>query len=102
MDFKVVFAALETVCEDICAFCGPSDLPYGNVAKRLVKCMREIQEHSRAIEPVVASFIAVYHHYDFDEHTPGNGYRTLTKVWKYSGIIITLTVLLFDLWLLCS
>ncbi|KAF7669650.1 hypothetical protein LDENG_00159120 [Lucifuga dentata] len=81
MDIKVVFAALETVCEDvIAALCGPSDLPYGNVAERLVTCMREIQEHSRALQPVVANFAAVYHHYDFDTQTPGNGYRTLVKV----------------------
>uniref|UniRef100_A0A8D3CDE5 Hormone-sensitive lipase n=1 Tax=Scophthalmus maximus TaxID=52904 RepID=A0A8D3CDE5_SCOMX len=77
MDYKVVFAALETVCEDnVSALCGPSDLPYGTVAKRLVTCLREIQEHGRALEPVVASLTAIYHHYDFDVETPGNGYRT--------------------------
>ncbi|CAJ1082797.1 lipase%2C hormone-sensitive a [Xyrichtys novacula] len=81
MDYKLVFAALETVCEDnISILCGPSDLPYGAVATRLVTCMRQIQEHGRALEPVVASFVAVYHHYDFDARTPGNGYRTLVKV----------------------
>ncbi|XP_019959978.1 lipase, hormone-sensitive a isoform X2 [Paralichthys olivaceus] len=81
MDYKVVFAALETVCEDnFSALCGPSDLPYGTVAKRLVTCLREIQEHGHALEPVVASLTAVYHHYDFDAQTPGNGYRTLVKV----------------------
>ncbi|KAM7373491.1 hypothetical protein PAMP_008338 [Pampus punctatissimus] len=80
MDLKVVFAALETVCEDnIAALSGPSDLPYGSVANRLVTCMRQIQEHSQALEPVVTSFTAVYHHYDFDAQTPGNGYRTLVK-----------------------
>lgn len=82
MDYTVVFAALETVCEDnISIMCGPSDLPYGNVAERLVTCIRQIQEHGRALEPVVCSFTAVYHHYDFDAQTPGNGYRTLVKVW---------------------
>ncbi|XP_034455295.1 lipase, hormone-sensitive a isoform X2 [Hippoglossus hippoglossus] len=81
MDYKVVFAALETVCEDnFSALCGPSDLLPGTVASRLVMCLREIQEHGRALEPVVASLTAVYHHYDFDEQTPGNGYRTLVKV----------------------
>ncbi|XP_053189914.1 lipase, hormone-sensitive a [Scomber japonicus] len=81
MDFKVVFAALETVCEDnISALCGPSDLPYGRVVKRLVTCMKQIQEHGRALEPVVASFTTIFHHYDFDAQTPGNGYRTLVKV----------------------
>ncbi|XP_054461694.1 lipase, hormone-sensitive a isoform X2 [Anoplopoma fimbria] len=81
MDYKVVFAALETVCENnISIFCGPTDLPYGAIAGRLVTCMREIQEHGRALEPVIASFTAVFHHYDFDAQTPGNGYRTLAKV----------------------
>uniref|UniRef100_A0A667ZBH5 Hormone-sensitive lipase n=1 Tax=Myripristis murdjan TaxID=586833 RepID=A0A667ZBH5_9TELE len=81
MDYKVVFAALDTVCEDIAsALCGPPDLPYGDVAERLVTSMRQIQEHGRALEPVVGSFTAVYHHYDFDAQTPGNGYRTLVKV----------------------
>ncbi|XP_071355910.1 lipase, hormone-sensitive a isoform X2 [Trachinotus anak] len=81
MDYKVVFATLETVCEDNTSIlCGPSDLPYGTVAERLITCMRQIQEHGRALEPVVASFTAIYHHYDFDAQTPGNGYRTLVKV----------------------
>ncbi|XP_030003610.1 lipase, hormone-sensitive a isoform X1 [Sphaeramia orbicularis] len=81
MDCKVVFAALETVCEDnISALCGPTDLPYGTVAERLITCMRQIQEHGRALEPVVTNFTTVYHHYDFDAQTPGNGYRTLVKV----------------------
>ncbi|XP_029022380.1 lipase, hormone-sensitive a isoform X1 [Betta splendens] len=81
MDYRVVFAALEKVCEDnISIWCADSDLPYGSVAKRLDTCMRQIQEHGRALEPVVASFTTVYHHYDFDAQTPGNGYRTLVKV----------------------
>lgn len=82
MDYKAVFAALEIVCEDnVSILCGPSDLPYGAVATRLVTCMRDIQEHGRALEPVIASFSAIFHHYDFDAQTPGNGYRTLAKVW---------------------
>ncbi|KAF3707202.1 Hormone-sensitive lipase [Channa argus] len=81
MDYKLVFAALETVCEDnIAIWCGDSDLPCGSVAKRLVTCLRQIQEHSRALEPIVSIFTAVYHNYDFDAQTPGNGYRTLVKV----------------------
>lgn len=81
MDYQVVFSALETVCEDnISIWCVDSDMPYGAVAKRLVTCMRQIQEHGRALEPIVASFTTVYHHYDFDAQTPGNGYRTLVKV----------------------
>ncbi|KAF3834308.1 hypothetical protein F7725_025512 [Dissostichus mawsoni] len=80
MDYKSVFASLETVCEDNIAFLCGSDLPYGAVAKRLVTCLRQIQEHGQALKPVVVSFTAVFHHYDFDAQTPGNGYRTLVKV----------------------
>ncbi|XP_076611395.1 lipase, hormone-sensitive a [Chaetodon auriga] len=81
MDHKVVFAALATVCEDnISIMSGPSDLPHGAVAKRLVTCLKQIQEHGRALEPVVGGFTAIFHHYDFDAQTPGNGYRTLIKV----------------------
>ncbi|KAM3858603.1 lipase, hormone-sensitive a [Diretmus argenteus] len=81
MDSQAVFAALEAVCEEnISALCGPTDLPYGDVAKRLIASLRQIREHGRALEPVVASFTAVFHQYDFDAQTPGNGYRTLVKV----------------------
>ncbi|XP_077405663.1 lipase, hormone-sensitive a isoform X2 [Vanacampus margaritifer] len=82
MDFKVVFSALEATCEEnIAAFSDRSaDLAFGPVSQRFVMCMRKIQEHARAIEPLATSFTAVYHHYDFDAQTPGNGYRTLIKV----------------------
>lgn len=95
MDYQVVFAALETVCEDVVSLMsGPTDLPYGTVAKRLVTSMKQIQEHGRALKPVVRSFTAVYHHYDFDAQTPGNGYRTLVKVGltQLTGCIIPLII----------
>ncbi|XP_054911031.1 lipase, hormone-sensitive a isoform X2 [Poeciliopsis prolifica] len=81
MDHLALFTALDKVCEEnICVLSGPSESPYGTVTKRLVACMRKIRQHGRALEPLVASFTAVYHHYDFDAQTPGNGYRTLVKV----------------------
>lgn len=81
MEVKAVFEALEAMCEEsITVLCAPPDLPYGDGARRLVTSIRQIQDHGRALEPVVAGFTAVYHHYDFDEETPGNGYRTLVKV----------------------
>lgn len=98
MEYKVLFASLETVCEKIITvMCAPSDLPYGAVAHRMVTCMRQIQEHGRALEPVVGGFIAVYHHYDFDAQTPGNGYRTLVKVrldvlLLYTLIFVNMTI----------
>ncbi|XP_038848030.1 hormone-sensitive lipase-like [Salvelinus namaycush] len=81
MDWIAVFTSLEAVCEEnITALSGPPDLPYGDMSRRLVTCMRRIQDHGRALEPVVSGITAVYHHYDFDSDTPGNGYRTLVKV----------------------
>uniref|UniRef100_A0A3P8U169 Hormone-sensitive lipase n=1 Tax=Amphiprion percula TaxID=161767 RepID=A0A3P8U169_AMPPE len=57
MDYRGVFATLERVCEDnISVLCGPSDLPYGSTANRLLTCIRQIQEHGRALEPVVGCF----------------------------------------------
>ncbi|XP_064836728.1 lipase, hormone-sensitive a isoform X2 [Oncorhynchus masou masou] len=80
MAWRAVFTALEAVCEEnITALSGPTDLLCGNASGRLLTCMRKIQDHGRALEPVVAGFTAVYHHYDFDANTPGNGYRTLVK-----------------------
>ncbi|XP_042166073.1 lipase, hormone-sensitive a isoform X2 [Oncorhynchus tshawytscha] len=80
MAWRAVFTALEAVCEEnITALSGPTDLLCGNASGRLLTCMRKIQDHGRALEPVVAGFTAVYHHYDFDADTPGNGYRTLVK-----------------------
>ncbi|KAG7278778.1 hypothetical protein CRUP_019084 [Coryphaenoides rupestris] len=81
MDSKAVFVALDAVCEETTeALCGSPDLPYGAVAQRLVSTLGQIQEHGRALQPVVAGFTAVYHHYDYDAQTPANGYRTLVKV----------------------
>lgn len=82
MDYRLVFSTLNEACEDtIAALCAPEeDLPYGEVVERITTCIREIQRHATALEPVVTSLTNVYHHYDFDEETPGNGYRTLVKV----------------------
>uniref|UniRef100_A0AAY5KLZ9 Hormone-sensitive lipase n=1 Tax=Esox lucius TaxID=8010 RepID=A0AAY5KLZ9_ESOLU len=81
MDWGAVFTSLEAVCkENITALSSPPDLLYGDASRRLVTCMRKIQDHGQALKPVVSSFTAVYHHYDFDSDTPGNGYRTLVKV----------------------
>uniref|UniRef100_A0A9J7WY50 Hormone-sensitive lipase n=1 Tax=Cyprinus carpio carpio TaxID=630221 RepID=A0A9J7WY50_CYPCA len=48
--------------------------------KNVFAALQEIQEHGRAVEPLITGFTAVYHHYDLDAQTPGNGYRTLVKV----------------------
>ncbi|XP_051949553.1 hormone-sensitive lipase-like [Xyrauchen texanus] len=81
MDHENVFSALQTVCSDvISALYGSPNSSNGNTTDRLLGVMRQIQEHGRAVEPLVTGFTAVYHHFDFDAQTPGNGFRTLVKV----------------------
>ncbi|XP_051992583.1 lipase, hormone-sensitive a isoform X2 [Xyrauchen texanus] len=81
MDHKDVFAVLQSVCSDvISALYGSVSSSHGDNTNRLLGVMRLIQEHGRAVEPLVTGFTAVYHHFDFDAQTPGNGYRTLVKV----------------------
>ncbi|KAJ8013466.1 hypothetical protein DPEC_G00030080 [Dallia pectoralis] len=81
MDWRAVFTALEAVCKENISVLTPSaDLPYGDSPRRLVTCMGKVLEHAQALEPVVLGITEVYHHYDFDSETPGNGYRTLVKV----------------------
>ncbi|CAN9503549.1 unnamed protein product [Ophioblennius macclurei] len=81
MDYHVVLAAVEKSCEDnLAVLCGPSDTALSPVAERLIACVRQIQEHSRALGPVVADLTASFHRYDLDEQTIGNGYRSLVKI----------------------
>ncbi|XP_030644633.1 lipase, hormone-sensitive a [Chanos chanos] len=81
MDQKLVFSALETVCQEaISALSTSAGKPRADSMTRLLELMRQTQEHGRALQPVASGFAAVYHHYDFDPQTPGNGYRTLVKV----------------------
>ncbi|KAJ8000309.1 hypothetical protein DPEC_G00203500 [Dallia pectoralis] len=81
MDWGLVFTSLKVVCEEnITALSGPHDLPQSDASRRLVTCMSKIRDHGEALEPLVSCLTAVYHHYDFDSDTPGNGYRTLVKV----------------------
>uniref|UniRef100_A0AAY4DNM0 Hormone-sensitive lipase n=1 Tax=Denticeps clupeoides TaxID=299321 RepID=A0AAY4DNM0_9TELE len=81
MNDGVVFTTLERVCEDsITALSGPPGRTHDDATMRLLEAMKRIQEHGRALEPVVVGFASVYHHFDFDAETPGNGYRTLVKV----------------------
>uniref|UniRef100_A0AAQ6IN70 Hormone-sensitive lipase n=1 Tax=Anabas testudineus TaxID=64144 RepID=A0AAQ6IN70_ANATE len=78
---SAVFAALYSVCEENAAFfSGGGKASQGDAARRLVDSMKLIQEHARSLEPVISSFAAVYHHFDFDPHIPANGYRSLVKV----------------------
>ncbi|XP_052390041.1 hormone-sensitive lipase [Carassius gibelio] len=82
MDNKDVFAALQMVCSDVISALNGSRNNSSNAdaTNRLLGVMRQIQEHGRAVEPLITSFTAVYHHFDLDAQTPGNGYRTLVKV----------------------
>lgn len=81
MDHKEVFAALQKACSDvISALNGSPNSSLGDHADRLLQLMRQIQEHGHAVKPLVTGFTSVYHHFDLDADTPGNGYRSLVKV----------------------
>ncbi|XP_061573183.1 hormone-sensitive lipase isoform X2 [Cololabis saira] len=81
MDTKAVFAALYSICEEnVIFFSGGSKGSQTDAARRLVESLTLIQEHAQSLEPVIAGFAAVYHHFDFDPHIPANGYRSLVKV----------------------
>lgn len=81
MDTKAVFDAVYSVCaENATFFSGGAKGAQGDAARRLVDAMKLIQEHARSLEPVIASFVSVYHLFDFDPHIPANGYRSLVKV----------------------
>ncbi|XP_076864108.1 lipase, hormone-sensitive a [Brachyhypopomus gauderio] len=81
MDHRPVYSTLEAVCVDtISALSGLEGSPHSDATAGLLATMACIQEHGRAVEGLVTGFTAVYHHFDFDAETPGNGYRTLVKV----------------------
>ncbi|XP_072531875.1 lipase, hormone-sensitive a [Salminus brasiliensis] len=81
MEHRIVFTTLDTVCaEVVSAVSDQVNLLSNDATNQLLAAMRRIQEHGRAVEALVAGFTAVYHLYDFDPKTPGNGYRTLVKV----------------------
>uniref|UniRef100_A0AAY5ES20 Hormone-sensitive lipase n=1 Tax=Electrophorus electricus TaxID=8005 RepID=A0AAY5ES20_ELEEL len=81
MDHRTVYSTLEAVCvETIAALTRLESLRCSDATARLLVTMTHIQEHGRAVEGLVTGFAAVYHHFDFDPQTPGNGYRTLVKV----------------------
>uniref|UniRef100_A0A4W4GZS6 Hormone-sensitive lipase n=1 Tax=Electrophorus electricus TaxID=8005 RepID=A0A4W4GZS6_ELEEL len=81
MDSKAVFSALYEMCEENAMFfSGGPERPTGDAAQRLVDTMVTIQEHARSLEPVLAGFSSIYHHFDFDPHVHANGYRSLVKV----------------------
>ncbi|XP_076868864.1 hormone-sensitive lipase isoform X2 [Brachyhypopomus gauderio] len=80
MDSKAVFTALYEVCEENALFFGGGPEKPADAAQRLVDAMLTIQAHARSLEPVLAGFSSIYHHFDFDPHIPANGYRSLVKV----------------------
>lgn len=91
MDHKEVFAALQSVCSEVILALNGSVSNSSNVdaTDRLKGVMKQIQEHGRAVEPLITGFTTVYHHYDLDAQTPGNGYRTLVKVTELVAKLIS-------------
>ncbi|XP_060760865.1 lipase, hormone-sensitive a isoform X3 [Neoarius graeffei] len=81
MDHHLVFSTLETVCEEaISAINTHFSSLQNDATSQLLATMRDIHEHGQAVKALVSGFAAVYHHFDFNTETPGNGYRTLVKV----------------------
>lgn len=53
-----------------------------DTAKSLVIELRGIYEVLIKSEPLVNQVSGFFHEYDFDEHTPGNGYRSFVSMYE--------------------
>ncbi|XP_068780375.1 hormone-sensitive lipase isoform X1 [Struthio camelus] len=74
METRPLFQALHALAEDNAAFFGRSGTEAG---RRLAAAFGAIREHARRLEPALGHFARLYHRFDLDEATPGNGYRSL-------------------------
>ncbi|XP_067172949.1 hormone-sensitive lipase isoform X2 [Apteryx mantelli] len=74
MEVRPLFQALHALAEDNAAFFGRSGTEAG---RRFVAAFGAIRQHARRLEPALRHFARLYHRFDLDEATPGNGYRSL-------------------------
>ncbi|XP_062454740.1 hormone-sensitive lipase [Rhea pennata] len=74
MEARPLFQALHALAEDNAAFFGRSGTEVG---RRFVAAFGTIREHARRLEPALGHVARLYHRFDLDEATPGNGYRSL-------------------------
>lgn len=49
-------------------------------SKRFLDAFRRILQHIETIRQYITEFNGFAHEYDFDDRTPGNGYRSIVKV----------------------
>lgn len=76
MDARPLFQALQALAEDNAAFFQRSGTESG---RRFAAAFAGLREHGRRLEPVLRHFVRLYHRFDLDEATPGNGYRSLVQ-----------------------
>lgn len=74
---KVTYDALKSLCENNAKYFATDESDYG---KRLHKAFLEIVEHIEVMGPMVIKINSVANLYDFDENTPGNGFRSFLSI----------------------
>lgn len=74
---KVTHDALRILCENNLAFFAKDDSDYG---KRLHKAFTDIIDHIKTIGPMVLEIGSIVKYYDFDDDTPGNGFRSFLLI----------------------
>ncbi|XP_074874802.1 hormone-sensitive lipase isoform X2 [Buteo buteo] len=76
MDARPLFQSLQTLAEDNASFFQRSGTESG---RRFAAAFAALREHGRRLEPALRHFARLYHRFDLDEATPGNGYRSLVQ-----------------------
>ncbi|XP_077985551.1 hormone-sensitive lipase-like [Glandiceps talaboti] len=71
------FKTLRSLCIDNIEYFQRSKSQYKN---RYFTAFCVIMQTADAMEPLMEGFQRIVHHFDFDEETPGNGYRSLLSV----------------------
>lgn len=74
---KVVDDALKDLCQNNATYFSTDETEIG---QRLTRAFNDIIQHVTEIEPMVEQINQVAALYDFDEHTPGNGFRSFLSV----------------------
>ncbi|NXV94355.1 LIPS lipase, partial [Calonectris borealis] len=76
MDARPLFQSLQALAEDNASFFQRSGTESG---RRFAAAFAALREHGRRLEPALRHFARLYHRFDLDEATPGNGYRSLVQ-----------------------
>ncbi|GAB0200401.1 hormone-sensitive lipase [Grus japonensis] len=76
MDARPLFQSLQALADDNASFFQRSGTESG---RRFAAAFAALREHGRRLEPALRHFARLYHRFDLDEATPGNGYRSLVQ-----------------------